>query len=62
METSELLKILPTAFDRKNVKLAETVAEAITTAKEITKETDLILITGSLYLVGEAQEILKSAF
>ncbi len=62
METSELLKIVPTAFDQKNVKLAETVAEAITTAKLITKETELILITGSLYLVGEAQEILKSAF
>jgi len=62
METSELLKIVPTAFDQKNIKLAETVAEAITTAKLITKETELILITGSLYLVGEAQEILKSAF
>jgi dihydrofolate synthase/folylpolyglutamate synthase len=62
METSELLKIVPTAFDQKNVKLAETVAEAITTAKLVTKETELILITGSLYLVGEAQEILKSAF
>ena len=62
IETSELLKIVPTAFDQKNVKLAETVAEAITTAKLITKETELILITGSLYLVGEAQEILKSAF
>jgi dihydrofolate synthase/folylpolyglutamate synthase len=62
IETSELLKIVPTAFDPKNVNLAETVAEAITTAKIITKETDLILITGSLYLVGEAQEILKNAF
>jgi len=62
METSELLKIVPTTFNQKDVKLAETVAEAIITAKVITKETELILITGSLYLVGEAQEILKSAF
>ena len=62
METSELLKIVPTSFEQKNIKLAETVAEAITTAKGITKKKELILITGSLYLVGEAQEILKSAF
>jgi len=62
METSEMLKIVPTTFNQKNVKLAATVADGIITAQKITKETELILITGSLYLVGEAQEILKKAF
>jgi dihydrofolate synthase/folylpolyglutamate synthase len=62
VETSELLKYVPRNFDRKNVTLAATVEEAITTAKKVTEEGELILITGSLYLVGEAQEILKSEF
>lgn len=62
VKTSELLKYVPQNFDRKNIAHVGTVEEAIMTAKEITKETELILITGSLYLVGEAQEILKSAF
>jgi dihydrofolate synthase/folylpolyglutamate synthase len=62
LKTSELLKFVPQNFDRENVILARTVEEAIMTAKEVTKETNLILITGSLYLVGKAQEILKSAF
>ncbi len=62
VETSELLKFVPQNFDRENVRLAGTVEEAITTAKEVTEETNLILITGSLYLVGKAQEILKRSF
>jgi dihydrofolate synthase/folylpolyglutamate synthase len=62
VETSELLKYVPQNYDRKNVTLAATGGEAISTAKKVTEEGELILITGSLYLVGEAQEILKSAF
>ncbi len=61
-ETSELLKFVPQYFDRKNVTLAATVEEAIEAAKKVTEENELILITGSLYLVGEAQEILQCAF
>ena len=62
VKNSELLKFLPPSFNQKNVTLAETVAEAITAAQKVTKDSELILITGSLYLVGEAQEILKKAF
>ncbi len=61
-ETSELLKFVPQVLDRKNITVAGTVEEAIAAARKATKETELILITGSLYLVGEAQEILKGAF
>jgi folylpolyglutamate synthase/dihydropteroate synthase len=59
METTELLKFVPDDFDRNKVLLAETVNEAIAKAREITKEGGLILITGSLYLVGEAQKNLR---
>jgi dihydrofolate synthase/folylpolyglutamate synthase len=62
VKISELLKHVPGNFDQKKVMLAATVEEAITAAKRVTEESELILITGSLYLVGEAQEILKSAF
>jgi dihydrofolate synthase/folylpolyglutamate synthase len=62
VKTSELLKYVPQNFDQKSVTLAKTVAEAITAAQKATKDSELILITGSLYLVGEAQEILKKAF
>jgi len=61
-QTSELLKFVPGNFERKDVTLAPTVQEAIEAAKKATGEGELILITGSLYLVGEAQEILKGAF
>ena len=37
----------------------ETVAEALKIAREVSSENDLILVTGSLYLVGEAQKILS---
>ncbi len=38
----------------------ENVAEAIALARRIAAQDDLILITGSLYLIGEAQKILRS--
>ena len=62
VKTAELVKFVPLNFKRKNIILSGTVKEAITAAKESTKETEVILITGSLYLVGKAQEIIKSAF
>ena len=59
METAELLKFVPGNFDTEKLFVTETVREAIEKAKKITKQSELILITGSLYLVGEAQKILK---
>jgi len=62
METAELLKFVPGNFDTEKLFVTETVREAIEKAKKITKQSELILITGSLYLVGEAQKILKDEF
>lgn len=60
METSELLKFVPKNFDKKNLLAAETVEEALNIALEVSPENNLICVTGSLYLVGEAQKILKN--
>lgn len=59
VETEDLLKVLPENFNKEKVYVGETVENAIGLAKEITKANELILITGSLYLVGEAQKLLK---
>jgi dihydrofolate synthase/folylpolyglutamate synthase len=58
METAELLKFVPKDFDKEKVFTSETVKEAIIKAGELTIQDGLILITGSLYLVGEAQYLL----
>ena len=60
METAELLYFVPTKFENENVHISETVADAIEKAREISSENYLILITGSLYLVGEAQNFLQN--
>ena len=59
METSELIKFLPKNFETNNVMFAENVKQSIEKAREISSENHLILITGSLYLIGEAQMILN---
>ena len=55
METAEIAE-----FARNDsIYQTETVAEALKIAQEVTSENELILVTGSLYLVGEAQKILS---
>jgi dihydrofolate synthase/folylpolyglutamate synthase len=58
METAELLKFIPKDFNKEKLFVAETVKDAIIKAGELTIQDGLILITGSLYLVGEAQYLL----
>ena len=60
--SAELLKYLSEDFKRENVLVTETVREAIEKAKKVSSENHLILITGSLYLVGEAQAELRKTF
>ena len=43
-------------FNKKNQYITHNVAEAKMLAKELAKKEDLILITGSLFVVGEARE------
>ncbi|MCX7662111.1 MAG: bifunctional folylpolyglutamate synthase/dihydrofolate synthase, partial [Candidatus Omnitrophica bacterium] len=53
-------EILSTYFEKKEKIIIPTVKEALQEAVEIAREDDLILITGSLFLVGEARKLLKS--
>ena len=59
LETSELSKFVPEEFTGRVFEI-ETVAASLAKAREIAAENSLILVTGSLYLVGEAQKTLKS--
>ncbi len=61
METCELIKFVPDNLLNDNVFKVENVESAIKKAREISSENNLILITGSLYLVGEAQNLLKNS-
>lgn len=60
METADLMKFLPADFAVETVRQTETVAEALQLAAEISPEENLICVTGSLYLVGEAQKVLNN--
>jgi len=62
MAATELLDFIPAGIDRKNVFLAGNVEDALKKACELSSEDGLICVTGSLYLVGEAQKILSSEF
>ncbi len=54
-----LLLSVPENFPTGRVTLAPTVAEALHVAREQTPPDGIICITGSLYLVGEAQSLLR---
>lgn len=49
----------PKDFDQARVHQATSIKEALRIAQEISAANDLICITGSLYLVGAAQETIK---
>ncbi len=59
MEVSELLKFVPKDLNAENIKITETVEESLKIAPYYATK-GLILVTGSLYLVGEAQKILQN--
>ena len=54
-----LFDLLPAAVDRKEVFVTETVEEALAKAREVSTGGDLIVVTGSLYLVGEVKRLLS---
>ncbi len=60
MQTAELLKFVPQNVDETNVMTTKTVAEALEIAKNISDAKNLICVTGSLYLVGEARKLLNN--
>lgn len=59
-KAEELMEFLPPDYDIKNVFRSADIAEAIKIAERISGKNDLICITGSLYLVGEAQKLLNN--
>ena len=58
--TSELLKCVPEDFNKENLAVTETVEEALKIAPFYAMR-GIICITGSLYLVGEAQKHLAAS-
>ncbi|MBS1795892.1 MAG: bifunctional folylpolyglutamate synthase/dihydrofolate synthase [Acidobacteria bacterium] len=60
MPAAELINRLPEGLDRERVRVAETVAAALALARRLTPADGLICVTGSLYLVGEAQKLLAA--
>jgi dihydrofolate synthase/folylpolyglutamate synthase len=55
----DLIGAIPSDFDRTKISTVSSVIEAVLKARDITPEDGLICITGSLYLIGAAQEILN---
>ncbi len=60
MTAAEIVEFVPNGFDQSRALLTETVEEALKLAGETLESNRLILITGSLYLVGEAKKILNN--
>jgi dihydrofolate synthase/folylpolyglutamate synthase len=60
LDPDEILRRIPDLIDIDKILLTKKVVDAIKRANEVTAEDGLILITGSLYLVGEAKRILSS--
>ncbi len=56
----ELLDQLPAEMSKGRVFATDNVAGAIEIANTVTPNDGIILVTGSLYLVGEAQKLLKA--
>ena len=61
VEPNELSKLAANDPAGK-VRVTDNVAEAIRIAREITAAEGVIVVTGSLYLVGEARKAIKDLF
>ncbi len=60
MTAVQLTEYLPPDLNSANIETTETVAEAVQAAKALAAADGIIVVTGSLYLVGEAKRILQS--
>ncbi|MBK8464673.1 MAG: bifunctional folylpolyglutamate synthase/dihydrofolate synthase [Chloracidobacterium sp.] len=56
----ELLEHFPTDMSKEKVFVTDNVTNAVDIANEVALDEGIILVTGSLYLVGEVKKILKS--
>lgn len=55
----DLLKLVPAAFPKDNIFLASNTAVALEIAQKLSEKNVQICVTGSLYLVGEVQKMLR---
>lgn len=60
MTAQELAAYVATAIEGDRCFLTSNVPDALARAREVASENSIILITGSLYLVGEAKGILNN--
>ena len=60
ISTDDLFKIVPDDFEPERVSVAQDPSEAIARARKVSRPGTLIVVTGSLYLVGEARKILTN--
>ncbi|MEP7075697.1 MAG: folylpolyglutamate synthase/dihydrofolate synthase family protein [Acidobacteriota bacterium] len=59
LTAEQIVRLLPNNYDRERVILTETAAEAFEKANEFNND-GIILVTGSLYLVGEISALTKA--
>ena len=59
MSADELKQLVPRDLTIRNLVLTDSVKEAISEAERRSPDQGLILVTGSLYLVGEAKKLLQ---
>jgi dihydrofolate synthase/folylpolyglutamate synthase len=60
VDASELRKFVPPGFPTENIIETGTVEQAVTAARAVSPRRGTICVTGSLYLVGEAQKVLNN--
>lgn len=60
IEPDEIVRTISANFERTRIVVTQNVKDAITKAIEVTDDDGLILVTGSLYLVGEAKEMIDN--
>lgn len=60
MKVDELLRKVPPDIASDDIKALQNVRDAITAAKDLAGEDGIILVTGSLYLVGEVKKLLNN--
>jgi len=57
---ADLMWAVPQDFAKSNIVQTTSVSEALDFARKTTAPDDIVCITGSLHLIGEAQELLKA--
>lgn len=56
----EIVQFVPSQIDKENIFVIDEVPKAVEKAKELADEKNLILVTGSLYLIGEVQAYFRN--